>query len=66
MPRERVRMSRNGVTLVEAVFFGGTPRTRVGVTYIVKTPAKPEGREFATIGSARKYFSVQASVQPRT
>jgi hypothetical protein len=58
-------MSRNGVTLIEAVFFDGMPRTRVGVSYIVKSPRKPDGREFETIEAARKYFNVQASLRPR-
>lgn len=66
MARKRVRMSQNGVTLTEAVLFGGTPRVRVGVTYIVQTPKLPEGRKFETLDAAKRYFSVQVSLRPRS
>jgi len=63
MARKRVRMSKNGVTLTEATLFGGTPRVRIGVSYIVQTPRQPEGRNFQTLEAAKRYFSVQASLQ---
>jgi hypothetical protein len=63
MARKRIRMSKNGVTLTEAVLFGGTPRVRIGVNYIVQTPRQPDGRTFETLEAAKKYFSVQASLQ---
>lgn len=63
MSRKRVRMSKNGVTLTEATIFGGTPRVRIGVSYIVQTPRQPEGRTFETLDAAKRYFSVQASLQ---
>jgi len=65
MARKRVRMSRNGISLTEAVLFGGEPRTRIGVTYIVTTPRLPEGRKFEQLESAKKFFDVQASLAPR-
>ncbi len=63
MSRKRVRMSKNGVTLTEASLFGGTPRVRIGVSYIVQTPRQPDGRKFETLEAAKRYFSVQASLQ---
>jgi len=63
MARKRVRMSKNGITLTEATLFGGTPRVRIGVSYIVQTPRQPEGRSFETLEAAKRYFSVQASLQ---
>lgn len=63
MARKRVRMSKNGITLTEATLFGGTPRVRIGVSYIVQTPRQPEGRAFETLEAAKRYFSVQASLQ---
>ena len=65
MARKKVRMSRNGVSLTEAVLFGGEPRTRIGVTYIVTTPRLPDGRKFDELTPAKKFFDVQASLAPR-
>ncbi len=65
MSRKRVRKSRNGVTLTEVAVFGGTPRIRIGVTYIVQSLRNPEGQKFDTRGAAQKYFDVQASLRPR-
>ncbi len=62
MSRKKLRMSKNGVTLTEAVLFGGEPRVRIGVTYIVQTPKLPEGRKFETLDAAKRYFAVQASL----
>jgi hypothetical protein len=56
-------MSKNGVILTEASLFGGTPRVRIGVSYIVQTPRQPDGRKFETLEAAKRYFSVQASLQ---
>jgi hypothetical protein len=63
MSRKRIRMSKNGVTLTEATLFGGTPRVRIGVSYIVRSPRQPDGRKFETLDAAKRYFSVQASLQ---
>lgn len=63
MARKRIRMSKNGVILTEATLFGGTPRVRIGVSYIVQTPRQPDGRTFDTLEAAKRYFSVQASLQ---
>lgn len=62
MARKRVRMQQKGVTLTEAVLFGGTPRVRVGVEYVVRTPKLPEGKKFDTLAAAKRYFSVQVSL----
>jgi len=57
-----VLKTERGVTLTEAILFGGVPRRKVGVTYTVSTPKRPEGRAFEDLGEAKKYFAVQASL----
>ncbi len=64
MSKKRVLKSERGVTLVEKILFGGTPRTRVGTAYVVET-ARGE-RRFETRDAASKFFSVQVSLRPRT
>jgi hypothetical protein len=65
MSRKRVRMSKNGVSLTEVVLFGGTPRVRIGVNYLVQTPRQPEGRSFETLNAAKRFFNVQVGLRPR-
>ncbi len=65
MARKKVRMEKKGVTLTEAVLFGGEPRVRVGVEYIVTTPKQPKGKKFETLDAAKRYFSVQVSLRPQ-
>lgn len=62
MAKKRVLKSERGVTLSEAILFGGQPRQKVGVSYTVTTKTKPEGRRFADLGAAKKYFAVQLSL----
>jgi hypothetical protein len=65
MSRKRVRLSKNGINLIEVVLFGGTPRVRVGVNYLVQTPRQPEGRSFETLDAAKRFFNVQVGLRPR-
>jgi hypothetical protein len=62
MAKKRVMKEERGVTLTEAILFGGKPRQKVGVTYTVSTPKKPEGRPFDDLAAAKKYFAVQVSL----
>jgi hypothetical protein len=64
MSRKKVRMEKNGVALTEAILFGGEPRVRVGVEYIVTTPRLPKGKKFETLDAAKRYFAVQVSLRP--
>ncbi len=62
MAKKRVMKSERGVELSEVILFGGQPRARVGTQYVVSTPRRPEGKTFATVDEAAKYFHVQLSL----
>jgi hypothetical protein len=62
MAKKRVMKTERGVTLSEAILFGGEPRQKVGVRYTVSTLKKPDGRAFDDLAAARKYFAVQVSL----
>jgi len=62
MAKKRVMKTEQGVTLSEAILFGGEPRQKIGVRYTVSTPKKPEGRAFDDLAAAKKYFAVQVSL----
>jgi len=62
MAKKRVLKTERGVTLTEAIIFGGAPRQKIGVSYTVSTQKKPAGRAFDDLGAAKKYFAVQVSL----
>ena len=65
MAKKRTVKSERGVTMTEAILFGGEPRKRVGTQYVVSTPRKPEGKVFDKVDDAAKYFHVQVSLSGR-
>ncbi len=65
MAKKRIVKSERGVTLTEAILFGGEPRTRIGVTYTVCSTRKPEGRSFEKLVDAMHYYNVQVGLGGR-
>ncbi len=65
MAKKRVIKSARGVTLTEAIIFGGEPRKKIGVAYTVTSKRLPEGRSFDNLATAKKAFSVQVSLGGR-
>lgn len=65
MAKKRTVKSERGVTMTEAILFGGEPRARIGTQYIVSTPRNPDGKVFENVEDAGKYFHVQVSLSSR-